>query len=408
MRLRPFSALRPAPGLAAAVASPPYDVVTRAEATEFAKGNPASFLHVVRSDIDVPEGVAPDHPRVYAQARESLERLVREGTLLREQEPALYLYRLILDGHAQVGVVGCAHVDDYADGVIKTHETTRPDNEDDRTRHILTLEAHAEPVLLAHRGQALVDRLAATGMQAPPLYDFTASGRVRHTVWKVEDPGSCVAAFGEVPAAYIGDGHHRSASARRAALEHRSAGAGPRADDEADWFPVALFPAAQLRILAYNRLITDLGGRTTEEVLSKLAKAGRLTSTDDPLPAHPASFGIYLEGRWRLLELEAPSIDHADLLGSLDVTLLHERVLEPILGIGDPRTDKRIDFAGGLHGPATLAARVDSGHAAMAMVLYPTSMAQLMAVSDAGRMMPPKSTWFEPKLASGLFVHTFG
>lgn len=406
MRLRPFQALRPAPSLVASVASPPYDVVSRAEAAARAKDNPLSFLHVVRSDIDLPEDVEPHDARVYAKARESLERLISHGTLLRERRPSAYLYRLVMEGRRQVGVVGCAHVGDYESGVIKKHETTRPDKEDDRTHHILALGAHAEPVLLAHRGHREIDRLATAGMEDAPLYDFTAPEGVRHTVWTVPDPGVYVDAFREVPAAYIGDGHHRTASAWRAAVERSAPGAGRRAEDEGDWFPVVLFPAEQLRILAYNRVIADLGGQTPGEVLAKLEKTGRLSVTADPAPPRAGSFCVYLEGRWYLLELPESSIDHADVARSLDVALAHERVLGPVLGIGDPRTDKRIDFVGGLRGPGELAARVDSGRAALAVSLYPASLAQLMAVSDAGHVMPPKSTWFEPKLASGLFVHT--
>jgi uncharacterized protein (DUF1015 family) len=403
MRLRPFRAWRPVPTLAASVASPPYDVVSRAEARALAGDNALTFLRVVRSEIDLPEDVEPYDVRVYARARENLDRLIREGTFLREPEPALYLYRLAMEGRAQVGVVGCVHVDDYERGVIKKHETTRPDKEDDRTRHMLALEAHAEAVLLAYRGGGEIDRLAGEAMERQPIYDFVAADGVHHTLWTLPDPDRCVEAFHEVPGAYVADGHHRTASAWRAARRRRRG----MPNDEREWFPAALFPAEQLRILPYNRVVADLGGQTPDEVLSELAKVGRLGPTTDPTPPRPGSFCIYLDGRWRLLELPESSIQREDVLASLDVALLQERVLTPVLGVGDPRTDKRIDFVGGLQGPPALEARVDSGQAALAVSLQPTTVEQLMAVADRGEVMPPKSTWFEPKLASGLFVHGF-
>jgi uncharacterized protein (DUF1015 family) len=402
MRLRPFKAWRPVPELVTSVASPPYDVVSRAEAAALAKGNPLSFLHVVRSEIDLPEDVEPYDARVYVKARDTLARLMRQGTLVREPEPTLYLYRLAMDGRAQVGVVGCVHVNEYEAGVIKRHETTRPDKEDDRTRHILALDAQPEAVLLSYRANQEVDRAVADAMARPPIYDF-AAGDVHHTLWTLPRPARCVEAFATVPCAYIADGHHRSASAWRAACQDRTTSA----DDEREWFPAVLFPAEQLRILAYNRVVADLGGQTPGEVLAKLENTGRLSVTTVPTPPRPGSFCVYLERRWYLLELDERSIDRGDALASLDVALLHERVLAPVLGIADARTDKRIDFVGGLRGPRELEARVDSGRAALAVSLYPPTIEQLMAVSDLGHVMPPKSTWFEPKLASGLFVHTF-
>jgi len=407
MRLRPFRALRPVPGLAAKVAAPPYDVVSRREAARLGEGNPLSFLHVGRADADLPDDVDPYDPRVYARARQNLDRLIADGALLREAWPSLYLYRQVMAGRTQLGVLGSVNVDDYERDLIKKHERTRPDKEEDRTRHILTLAAHAEPVLLAYRGDPEIDRLAAAAVAATALYDFTTADGVRHTVWHAPDPAALAEAFGAVSCAYVGDGHHRSASAWRAARERRGQDARDRGDEEHDWFPAALFPARQLQILAYNRLIRDLGGRAAGEVLERLGRIGRLAPVADPAPPRPATFCIYLDGRWYLLELPAASIDRSDPVHSLDVWLLQERVLEPVLGIGDQRTDKRIDFVGGVHGTRELAARVDSGEAALAISMFPTAMEQLMAVADAGAIMPPKSTWFEPKLLSGLFVHSF-
>jgi uncharacterized protein (DUF1015 family) len=405
MRLHPFKALRPVPELAARVAGPPYDVVSRDEAAGVAKDNPLSFLHVVRSDIDLPDDVDAHDARVYAKARENLDRLVAERVLLRDARPRLYLYREIMEGRAQVGVVGCVSVDDYERGVIKKHETTRPDKEDDRTRHILALGAHAEPVLLACRGRAELDRLVRAGMETPPLYDFTTADGVRHTVWPVADPTPYVDAFREVPGAYIADGHHRSASAWRAARQRRADNPGRGGDEECEWLLAVLVPAEQLRILAYNRVIADLGGQTPGALLGRLAGIGDVSVTAEPVPPRPGSFCLYLERRWYRLDLLESSIDRTDPLRSLDAALLQDRLLAPVLGIGDQRTDKRIDFVGGVRGTRALEARVDSGKMALAVSMYPTTMAELMAVSDAGHIMPPKSTWFEPKLLSGLFVH---
>ena len=406
VRLHPLPVLRPPGALASRVASPPYDVVSRSEAAALARDNPLSFLHVGRAEIDLPETVDAHDPRVYREARRALDRLVAEGALLRAA-PALYLYREVMAGRAQIGVVGGVHVDDYAADVIRKHETTRPDKEDDRTRHLLALAAHAEPVLLLYRGRPEIDRLVVAATAAPPLYDFATADGVAHTVWRVDDPAPYERAFEGVPQAYVADGHHRSASAWRAARELRARHTGPAREEEYDWFPAALVPADQLRILAYNRVVTDLAGRAPAEVLAQLGRVGRLAVTDDPVPPRPATFCVYLGGRWHRLELAEDSIDRSDPIRALDVSLLQERVLGPVLGIADQRTDRRIDFVGGIRGARALAARVDSGEAALGISLHPTTVEQLMAVSDAGHIMPPKSTWFEPKLLSGLFVHPF-
>ena len=404
MQLRAFRALRPVPELAARVVSPPYDVVSRSEAAALAAGEPMSFLHVGRSDIDLPEDVDPHDPRVYERARRNLDGLAADGVLVRDPDPALFVYREVMGARAQIGVVGCVSVADYERDVIRKHERTRPDKEDDRTRHILTLEAHAEPVLFAYRGSAEVDRLVAAAVKAPALYDLTTADGVRHTVWRAPDAAALVDAFARVPCAYVADGHHRSAGARRAAAERR--GRDPRGvDAEHEWFPAALCPADQLAILPYHRLVRDLGGLTAAEVLARLGRAGRLSPAAGAAPPRAGSFCIYLERRWHLLELAPDSVDRADPLRSLDVWLLGERVLGPVLGITDQGTDARLDFVGGIRGTRALEARVDAGEAALAVSMFPTSMEQLMAVADAGAIMPPKSTWFEPKLLSGFFVH---
>ena len=405
MRLNPFRAVCPPPALAPQVASVPYDVVNRGEAAELARGNPHSFLHVGRSDIDLPEGLDPYDARIYRRAREALDELLARGTLLRDPEPRLFVYRQIMDGRPQTGVVGCVHVDDYEHDVIRKHEKTRQDKEDDRTRHVLTLNANAEPVFLTYRGRVEIDRMVEAITPTAPLYDFTAPDGVRHTVWQVPDSWALARTFDPVPLAYVADGHHRSASAWRAGKELRAGNPSHRGDEEYNWFLAVLFPSDQLRILPYNRVVRDLNGQTPARVLERLGGLGKLSPATDPVPERSGVFGVFLDGRWQRLELDPAGIDRSDPIASLDVSLLQDRVLSPILGIGDPRTDKRIDFVGGIRGTAELERRVRSGEMAIAFSLFPTTLDQLMAVSDAGHVMPPKSTWFEPKLRSGLFVH---
>ncbi|HWN19711.1 MAG TPA: DUF1015 family protein [Gemmatimonadales bacterium] len=407
MRLHAFDAVCPKSELAPEVASVPYDVVNRDEACELARGNPHSFLHVGRADIDLPPDVDPHDPRIYRTAREALDRFVAQGVLVREGARALFLYRQVMSGRVQTGVVGCVHIDDYEQDVIRKHEKTRQDKEDDRTTHVLTLEAHAEPVFLTYRGRPRIEALSHALVATAPEHDFTAPDGIRHTVWRISDPGPWIEAFREVPHAYVADGHHRSASAWRAGKERRAANPEHRGDEEYNWFLAVLFPADQLTIMPYNRLVRDLGGKTPAQVLQALRQAGGVKPIDDPRPPRPGTFGVYLAGAWYRVELHEKNIDRTDPIGSLDVSLLQDQVLGPILGVGDPRTDKRLDFVGGIRGTVELERRVNSGEMAIAFSLYPTTVDQLMAVSDAGAIMPPKSTWFEPKLRSGLFVHTF-
>jgi uncharacterized protein (DUF1015 family) len=408
VRLARLRLIRPAPALAAAVASPPYDVVSRAEAAALARDNPLSFLHVCRAEIDLPDEVGPYDPRVYARARENLEALLGQGALLREPKPGLFLYRQVMEGRAQLGVVGGMRVDDYEADVIRRHENTRPEKEDDRTRHLLALDAQAEPVLLMYRGRPEIDRLVAETVTAAPLYDFATSDGVAHTVWPIPDPDPYESAFASVRSAYVADGHHRSAAAARAARRRRDENPRRRGDEAYEWLLAVLVPAAQLRILAYNRVIRDIGGRTVQALLAELSTWGPIQPTTDPVPPAPGVFCLYFGRRWWRLNLPGDSIDRSDPTGSLDVSLLQERLLGPVLGIVDQRTDPRIDFVGGIRGTRALEAPVDAGLAALAVSLYPTTVEQLMAVSDRGQIMPPKSTWFEPKLLSGLFVHPLG
>jgi uncharacterized protein (DUF1015 family) len=297
------------------------------------------------------------------------------------------------------------HVDDYEHDVIRKHEKTRQDKEDDRTRHVLTLNANAEPVFLTYRGRVEIDRMVEAITPTAPLYDFTAPDGVRHTVWQVPDSWALARTFDPVPLAYVADGHHRSASAWRAGKELRAGNPSHRGDEEYNWFLAVLFPSDQLRILPYNRVVRDLNGQTPARVLERLGGLGKLSPATDPVPERSGVFCVFLDGRWQRLELDPAGINRSDPIASLDVSLLQDRVLSPILGIGDPRSDKRIDFVGGIRGTAELERRVRSGEMAIAFSLFPTTLDQLMAVSDAGHVMPPKSTWFEPKLRSGLFVH---
>jgi uncharacterized protein (DUF1015 family) len=358
---------------------------------------------VGRPDIDVPAGVDAYDPRVYQKGRDNLHSFMRDGTLLREREPSLYLYELTMAGRAQVGVVGCVHVEDYEQDVIRKHERTRPDKEDDRTRHVLALRANAEPVFLTYPGQPMVEQRNGVEMRRPPLYDFTTADGVRHRVWRCEQTAPYVDAFRRVPVAYVADGHHRSASAWRAGRELRAANPAHTGDEPYNWFLAVLFPAGQVRIMAYHRVVADLHGRPAPAFLEALAAVGRLAPTDTPAPG---AFGVYVAGQWYRLTLDPDSIDADDPVRSLDAELLHERVLAPLLGIQDIRTDQRIDFVGGIRGPAELARRVDSGEMAVAFALHPVQVEQMMAVADGGGIMPPKSTWFEPKLRSGLFVYS--
>jgi uncharacterized protein (DUF1015 family) len=406
LRVSPFHALRPDTSLAARVASVPYDVVNIEEARQLAEGNPLSFLHVVRPEIDLPEDTNPYDDAVYAKARENLDRLVADNVLQRDDAPAIYLYRQVMDHRPQVGIVCCCHIDDYANDLIKKHERTRQVKEDDRTRHVKTLNANTGPVFLTYRQVQDIDALVESDMNDRPLYHFNAPDGVTHTVWAVKDPPAYVQAFAaHVPCAYVADGHHRSASAARAGAERRDANPNHTGTEEYNWFLTVLFPDNQLHILPYNRVVIDLNGMSVDEVKQRLAEVGTLTATDNPSPEKPGVFCFHLDGAWLRLELDPASIDHHDPIESLDVALLQQRVLSPIFGIDDPRTDDRIDFVGGIRGTGELEKRVRDGWA-VGISMHATTIDQLLAVADAGLIMPPKSTWFEPKLRSGLFVHS--
>jgi uncharacterized protein (DUF1015 family) len=404
-RVKAFQAVRPVPENASRVASVPYDVVNRDEAAALAEGNPDSFLHVIRPDIDLPAGTDPYSDDIYATAKKNFDQFLADGILKQDDANSIFLYRQIMDGKSQVGIVCCCHVDDYENNLILKHEKTRPAKEDDRTRHIMTLGAHPGPLFLAYKDHDELNGRVETAITEEPLVDFTAADGVQHTVWQITDAADYVADLSSVPEFYIADGHHRAASAWRSAGEHKKNNPNHTGDEEYNWFLAVLFPAGQLKILAYNRIIKDLNGLTADDVLTRLAEVGTVESTNNPVPESAGSFCVYVAGNWHRVTVPADSIDHSDPINSLDVAILEHQVITPIFGITDVRTDPRIDFVGGIRGTDELEKRVDSGDWACAVSMYPTSIEQLMAVSDAGEVMPPKSTWFEPKLRSGLFVH---
>ncbi|MCX6998287.1 MAG: DUF1015 domain-containing protein, partial [Kiritimatiellaeota bacterium] len=397
MRIKPFRAWRPAPEVAPLVAAPPYDVLDSEEARALVRDNPLSFLHVSKAEIDLPPGTDVYAPQVYAKARKNLRSFRKEGVLVQEAEPALYLYRLIREGRAQTGLVTVCHTDDYERNVIRKHELTLKAKEDDRQRHITALNANTGPIFLAYRPQPDVDALTQRVQAGNALYDFTAPDGVQHTVWRVPEPAAWVAAFAGVPLGYIADGHHRAAAAARVAQERRALQPAATGREEFAWFLAALFPSNQLRIMPYNRCVKDLPGLTPAAFLERIRQAG-FTVTDNatPTPDAPRHISLYLDGRWQ--GLSWPADPRADAVGSLDVSVLQNRLLGPLLGLDDPRKNPRLDFVGGIRGTGELQQRVDSGRAEAAFSMYPTSMDQLLAIADAGQIMPPKSTWFEPKL----------
>jgi uncharacterized protein (DUF1015 family) len=404
MRIKAFEALRPDVGLVSSVAAPPYDVVDTEEARVLASGNPRSFLRVSRSEIEFPAGTDPYAPAIYAKAAETFAAFQRDGVLIREQKPSLYLYRQQMGNHVQRGVVGCCHVEDYERDLIRKHEKTRQDKEDDRVRHVQALMANSGPVFLMYRDQAPIDGLVAECEAGKPLYDFVATDGVAHTVWKFASAESVARAFEAVPLLYIADGHHRAAAATRAAARYRQGNANHTGREEYNWFLAVMFPASQLQILAYNRLVRDLNGLTARSFLDVARRTFRVSVGANPRPASTQRASMFIDGAWYGLEWDLPKGN--DPVRSLDVSYLQENLLDPVLGIRDPRTDKRISFVGGGRGTGELERRVRAGEAAVAFSMYPVTPDQVMAIADAGQIMPPKSTWFEPKLRSGLLVHT--
>lgn len=407
--IHPFRALRPPVSKVSEVAAVPYDVVNTEEARALAANNPSSFLHVSRPEIDLPEGTDIYSDEVYEKARENFDRLKGDGTLEEEAEPSLYIYRLVMGEHTQVGVAAAFSVDEYDNDIIRKHERTRPDKENDRTRHILTLRAQTGPVFLTYRADRRVDALVEAETGAEPLYDFTAEDGVRHTVWRAAHPEQLARCFAEVPLLYIADGHHRAASASRARAELKGKNSNHTGDEEYNRFLAVVFPDDQMQILPYHRVVKDLNGRDEAQFLEEVKS--RFTVNDDANPRGPGKAGhwhMYLSGKWYGLTLrdDAAQTLNDDPTAVLDVSLLQNNLLGPVLGVADPRTDKRIDFVGGIRGTQELERLVDEGRAAVAFALHSTSIEDLIRVSDAGGIMPPKSTWFEPKLRDAILIHT--
>ena len=401
--LHPFRAVRPEPGVAPAVSSVPYDVVSTDEARQLAAGNPLSFLHVTRSEIDLPPETDPYAGRVYAKARENFDALRRQAPMIAEAVPSLYFYRLRMGQHVQTGIAGCFSVDEYEADIIKKHERTRRDKEDDRTRHIIELRAQTGVVFLTYRAASAVDTIERRVTANAPLYDFAASDGVHHTIWRASeaDASALVAEFARIPALYIADGHHRAASAARARAELR----GQPDANESNAFIAVAFPDNQMQILPYHRVVKDLAGQTSQQFIDAVRRIAPV-SDGRAAPTRKGEVAMYVEGRWHTVDVSQLPPEDDSRAASLDVALLQRHVLEGILKIGDIRADKRIDFVGGARGTSALEDRVNGGEAAVAFSMYPVTIDDLMAISDAGGIMPPKSTWFEPKLRDGLLIHT--
>ncbi|MGH9968510.1 MAG: DUF1015 domain-containing protein, partial [Pyrinomonadaceae bacterium] len=410
--IQPFSALRPPADRAKQVSSVPYDVVNTEEARRLASGNPLSFLHVSRPEIDLPAGTDIYSDSVYRKAMDNFENLIKRCPLQVEEIPSIYLYRLIMGDHEQIGVVACCSVDEYDQDVIRKHERTRRDKEDDRTRHMLVLRAQTGPVFLTYRARRDIDTMGMETTMANAIYDFTADDGIQHTIWRVPDPVRFVHAFRDVDYLYIADGHHRAASASRARAELKEQSFSHTGDEEYNFFLSVIFPDDQLQILPYNRVVRDLNGQSKEGFLALVKEGFAVSENGNPAPQERGQWSMYLDGKWYELKLSenetvaARTANPGGVADSLDVAILQNRLLDPILGIKDVRTDKRIDFVGGMRGTKELEQLVDKGKAAVAFSLFPTTVKDLLQVSDAGEIMPPKSTWFEPKLRDGLLIHS--
>jgi len=408
--IKPFRGLRPKKELAEKVASPPYDVLSSEEAREMAKNNPYSFLHINKPEIDLPPETDIYDEAVYQKGRENLDRFIKEGILIQDEKPMFYVYRQIMGNHSQIGLVAGASVEEYEKGLIKKHELTRADKEEDRVKHVNTLNAQTGPVFLTYKAKPEIDALINKIIEDEPEYDFTADDGIRHTFWlvdKEEDIQKLQDLFKELDCLYVADGHHRSAAAMRVKQMRLAQNPNHTGEEEYNYFLTVIFPHDQMYIMDYNRVVKDLNGLSKEEFLKKVEEkfeVKKLGSTAEK-PKKKHEFVIYLDGEWYQLKAKPGTFNENDPVEQLDVSILMKNLLVPILGIGDPRKDKRIDFVGGIRGLEELKRRVDSGDWKVAFGLYPTSIEDLMAIADAGKIMPPKSTWFEPKLRSGLVIH---
>jgi uncharacterized protein (DUF1015 family) len=407
-RIEPFRGLRPRRDLAEKIAAPPYDVLSSEEARALAKGNPYSFLHVGKPEIDLPAGTDLYADEVYAKGKENFIRFIREKALLQDGKKCFYIYKQIWGEHVQVGLVAGASCQDYQDDVIKKHELTREDKERDRQRHIETLNAQTGPVFLTYRPNDAIDRLVEQGMAKGPENDFTTYDNVRHIFYVVDDEKMIAAIqeeFRRLEVLYVADGHHRSAAATKIKARRQQENPAHTGNEEYNFFLAVIFPHKQMKILPYNRLVKDLNDLCKAEFFAQVAERFDYEETDEKVPLQPREFCLYISGKWFRLSAKPGSFDAADAIASLDVSILQNNLLDPVLGIRNPRTDKRIDFVGGIRGTAELERKVDGGAFAIAFSLRPTTIEQLFAAADAGKIMPPKSTWFEPKLKDGLVSH---
>ena len=405
--LRPFKGYRPTPELCPRVAALPYDVMSSAEAREMVKDDPYSFLHVDRAEIDLDPSVDIYSDRVYQKAADNLKKMISDGIYIHDETPCMYVYRLTMNGRSQTGLVACASIDEYIENKIKKHELTREDKEQDRIRHVDACNANTGPIFLTYRAKDNINAIIAAETAKTPVYDFVSEDGVGHTVWVISDAAKIdelSKAFLEVPALYIADGHHRNASAVKVGLKRRGEGDYDK-NAEFNFYLAVAFPDDQLHIMDYNRVVKDLNGLSKEAFLEAISKDFDVERADEGKPAKALEFGMYLDGSWYKLTAKDGSFDAADPVLSLDVSILQNNLLAPVLGIGDPRTDSRIAFVGGIRGLGELVKLVDSGKMAVAFAMFPTSITQLMEIADAGKIMPPKSTWFEPKLRSGIFIH---
>ena len=407
--IRKFKAIRPTSEMAEAVAALPYDVVNSEEAREMTKDKPYSFLHVDKAEIDLPVDTYIYSPQVYAKAKENLDKLVSDGILVQDNKPMLYVYELTMDGRSQTGLVACTSIDEYLNGIIKKHELTREDKEQDRIRHVDICNANTGPIFLAYRTVDEISAIIENVKKNAPVYDFTAEDGIKHRAWVIdndETANKLIELFKAVPNLYIADGHHRNASAAKVGLKRRAEHPDYTGDEEFNYYLAVIFPSDQLKIMDYNRVVKDLNGMTSEEFMNKLAEKFDIHEADGRAkPEKQYDFGMYLDKKWYMLTAKE-NLRVNDAVAGLDVSILQDNVLIPILGIGDIRTDKRIDFVGGIRGLGELERRVDSGEMKVAFAMYPTSIDQLMTIADENKIMPPKSTWFEPKLRSGLFIHS--
>ena len=403
--IRPFRALRPTPSMAARVACVPYDVVDDSEVREFIGENPLSFLRVTRPEAELAEQEKQTAVFAFEQARKNLIWLIDEGILVNDAKDLLYVYQLTDGSHRQTGVVACCSLDEYEQGLIRKHENTRPDKVENRTGHLLTLRAQTGLILLAHRGTEKIKKLAADATTTEPLYDFHAADGTQHTIWRVSETEPWVRAFSEVPVMYIADGHHRIESAATARKRILSGNGNLPGGDEFNFVMAGIFPAEELQILAYNRAVRGLNGLTVDEFFKRLQPVFSISESGQKVPQKHGEICAYVNGKWFTLSLHADSFHDSDLIERLDVSILQDRILGPVLGIDDPRTDERLIFVGGNRGTQELERFVDGGEADVAFSLFPTTMGDLLAVSDADKIMPPKSTWFEPKLKDGLLIH---